>query len=80
MIYYQNKPVKVIAVDRTLIGIVWLDRPTSAEIWVQPSDLTADEGIVEILDRAKEVEEWQIQHHQVITQQPLQIEHTRKKK
>jgi hypothetical protein len=74
MIYYQNKPVRVIAVDQSLIGIVSLDRPLSHSFWVKASELTADEGLVEILDRAKEAEDWQIEHNKMLSQIPLRIE------
>jgi len=80
MIYYQNEPVKLIAVDNELLSIVPIDRPRSRGVWVKASDLTADEGLVEIFDRAKEIEEWQVKHHAVITQTPLPIKRTRKKK
>jgi hypothetical protein len=73
MIYYQNKPVKLIAVDQSLISVVSVDRPLSHEIWVNASDLTADEGLTEILDRAKEVEEWQTEHGKILSQIPLSI-------
>jgi hypothetical protein len=73
MIYHQNKPAKVIAVDQSLIGIVPLDRPLSVCVWVKPSELTADEGLVEILDKAREIEEWQIEHNTVLAQAPLVI-------
>jgi hypothetical protein len=53
MIYYLNKPVKVIAVDQSLIGIVSLDRPLSHSFWVKASQLTADEGLVEIFRPGK---------------------------
>ena len=80
MIYYQNKTVKMIAVDQSLICVVSLDRPLSHAIWVKASELTADEGLTEILDMAKEVEEWQIQHHRVVEQIPLPIKQLQKKK
>src|SRR5947207_14385917 len=80
MIYYKNIPVKMIAVDRRFIGVVSLDRPLSASIWVKASQLTADKGLVEILDMAKEVEEWQTKHNTMITQKPLRIRRWRKKK
>ena len=70
----------MIAVDQSLINVVSIDRPLSAGIWVKASDLTADEGLTEILDRAKEVEEWQIQHHMVLEQIPLPIKQRQKNK
>ncbi|HZS43635.1 MAG TPA: hypothetical protein VFC63_00920 [Blastocatellia bacterium] len=78
MIYYQNNPVKVIAVDGELLSIVPLNRPLSPGVWVKSSDLTADEGLVEIFDRAKEIEEWQNKHHAMITQTPLPIKRIKK--
>ena len=80
MIYYRNKPVKIIAVDQSLISVVSLDRPLSHPVWVKASDLTADEGLTEILDMAKEVEEWQIRHNTMVAQIPLPVKQTRKKR
>jgi hypothetical protein len=80
MIYYQNEPVKLIAVDNELISIVPIGRPRARGVWVRASDLTADDGLVEIFDRAKEIEEWQNKHHAVITQNPLPIKRARIKK
>ena len=79
MIYYENKPVKILAVDQSLLSIVSLDRPDSVAIWVKSSQLTADEGLTEILNRAKETEDWQIEHHRTLTQIPLPIKRWEKR-